>query len=241
MSRCSNLSSSLVAMVSVAVLGACSSASGTGPSESLTIRGSAAAPPAAASFASYRGSVSASATTGDPSSLSVGMYALYISRNADCSSPVMVEDNGSSAVFKDFVVNPVLFTGTPASGAYQCLMIKMSDVIHFSPATSWGACTAGTVYYGDIYRDGEDDWKDKDMASIAGHGSDALPVDDRVTIFITRDPSAVEARGASPNQTIALGSDLVVPGHTTFYWNGAGSVSDAGGECGINPGRPSFH
>ncbi|MDQ6830530.1 MAG: hypothetical protein M3081_16855 [Gemmatimonadota bacterium] len=172
--------------------------------------------------------------------MSVGMYALYISKQADCSAPVMVSDNGSTVTYKDFAANPVLFTGAPDAGSYQCIMIKMSDVLHFSPATTIGGCVAGHVYYGDIYRDGESDWKDKDMATVVGHGTDDVPVDDRVTIFITRDPRAVEARGASEHQTIALGSDLVVPGHTTFYWNGAGSVMTDGVQCGINPGRPEF-
>lgn len=141
---------------------------------------------------------------------------------------------------KDFVVNPVLFSGSPDAGSYPCVALVMSDVIRMRPATSFGDCVAGTEYAGDIYREGENDWKDVNLNPIIGTGTDTDPQDDHVTIFMSRDTSAAMERGISPNQLIQLGSDLIVPGQSTFYWNGAGSVVSAGGECGINPGRPSF-
>jgi hypothetical protein len=179
-------------------------------------------------------------SSGDPASLTIGMYALYISQNDDCSSPILVDDYGTTAADKDMVANPVLFTGTPDSGSYRCVMIKMSDVLRMKPATTFGSCVAGTEYSGDIYREGETDWVDVNMDPIVGTGTDDAPADDRVTIFMTRDTSATIARGISTNQTITLGSDLVVPATTTFFWNGQGSVVTGGGQCGINPGHPSF-
>ena len=241
MGRRASRSSLLIVTFACAALGACSSDAAVNDGATLTIKGSASAPPSVTVVAGNR-LASASAAdyaTGDPSSLTVGMYALYISQNADCSAPILVEDHGTTVQPKDFVGNPVLFSGSPANGSYKCLMIRMSDVLHFTPATTFGSCTAGQTYFGDIYRDGENDWKDKDGATIVGHGTDESPVDDHVTIFITRDPSAVMARGVSEHQIIPLDGDLVVPGHTTFYWNGQGSVIDYG-SCGINPGRPAF-
>ncbi len=218
----------------LAVLGSLAAcAAGTdSPSTLFTVHGSAGAPPVP-----FRASVM---STGDPAALRIGVYALYISPNADCSSPVLVQDYGATASDKDFVAIPVLFTGSPAEGAYQCVAIKMSDVIRVVPDTSFGNCVAGTEYPGDIYRAGETDWKDVDLNQIIGTGTDTVPADDRVTIILTRDTTAAIARGFSTHQTLGLGSDLIVPGQATFYWNGQGTVTDAGGQCGVNPGNPSF-
>lgn len=208
---------------------ACTSSSS--PSAEFTVRGSAGAPPAPAA---------ALMATGDPAALRIGVYALYISPNADCSSPVLVQDYGATPHVTDFVGNPVLFTGSPAVGAYQCVAVKMSDVIRVVPDTTFGVCVAGTEYSGDIYREGQSDWKDVDLNSIVGTGTDSVPADDRVTLIMTRDTAAAQARGFSTNQVLTLSSDLVVPAQSTFYWNGQGTVTDDGGQCGVNPGHPSF-
>jgi hypothetical protein len=233
------------------VLAACSS-DGTAPSASptLTIKGgthtSAAfrggrLSPRAASFA-----VAPADTAGDPSSIKVGMYALWISQNADCSNAVLVQDNGATAQYKDFVAAPTLFTGTPPAGSYKCLGIKMSDVIRFESARAFAQCATNTEYAIDIYRgdnsaDPSGVFKDIDLNPITASGTDAAPVDDHVTIIMTRDPAAAVARGFSANQVMPLGSDLVVPGSSTFVWGGAGTVRGVGAwPCGLEPGSPSF-
>ena len=224
------------AALTLATLAACSTGTdATAPSANFTVHGSASAAPAGSAV-----QAATSATTGDPSSLTFGMYALYISPNDDCSAAVLVDDNGTTPQDKDFYSNPVLFSGSPAAGAYQCVAIKMSDVIRMKAAASFGHCVAGTEYAGDIYRAGESDWKDVNLNPIIGTGTDESPADDRVTIFMTRNRAATIARGLSPHQVLQLGSDLVVPGQSTFYWNGQGSVVDEGGQCGVNPGAPEF-
>jgi hypothetical protein len=216
------------------------------PADSLTIHGSGSAAPALATGATAAmvrtpaAAFSEAVLSGDPASMSVGMYALYISANEDCSEPILVADYGATAQIKDFMQSPVLFTGTPAAGTYKCVIFRMSDVIGMVPATSFGACVAGTFYEGDIYRDGQNDWKDQDLNPIIGTGTDEAPLDDHVAIFLTGNPAAVEARGASENQTVLLHSDLIVPGQSTFYWNAQGSVTAEGGACGIQPGQPEF-
>lgn len=223
-----------LAVPAVALVGACTST--TSSSTSLfTVYGSAGAPPLirTSGFAPQY-------LTGDPGALRIGVYALYISPNADCSSPVLVQDFGATASVKDFVSNPVLFTGSPADGAYQCVAIKMSDVIRVQPATTFGVCDSTVEYAGDIYRAGETDWKDVNLNPIIGTGSDSVPADDHVTLILTRDTTAAQARGFSTHQTLPLSSDLIVPSQSTFYWNGQGTVTDAGGQCGVNPGQPSF-
>ncbi len=229
----------------LALASACSDGT-QAPADSLTIHGSGSAAPALATRAAAAlvrtpgAAFSETFLSGDPASMSVGMYALYISANEDCSDPILVADYGATAQVKDFMQSPVLFTGSPAAGTYKCVIFKMSDVIGMVPATSFGACVAGTFYEGDIYRDGETDWKDVDFNPIIGTGTDDAPLDDHVAIFLTGNPAAVEARGASDNQVVLLHSDLIVPGQSTFYWNAEGSVTEEGGACGIQPGQPEF-
>jgi hypothetical protein len=226
----------------VALASACSDGA-QAPADTLTIHGSGSAAPALATGAAVVASPTAAADlilSGDPASMSVGMYALYISANEDCSEPILVADYGATAQAKDFMQSPVLFTGSPAVGTYKCVIFKMSDVIGMVPATSFGACVAGTFYEGDIYREGQTDWKDAELNPIIGTGTDDAPIDDHVAIFLTGNPAAVEARGVSPNQTVLLHSDLIVPGQSTFYWNAQGSVTAEGGACGIQPGQPEF-
>jgi hypothetical protein len=240
------LSYRLAALAGVlALLSGCSDDT-QAPANTLTITGSGSAAPAlatgtaAALVRTPASALNEAALNGDPASMTVGMYALYISANADCSEPTLVSDYGETAQPKDFMQSPVLFTGSPAAGTYKCVIFKMSDVIGMVPATSFGACVAGTFYAGDIYRDGETDWKDAELNPIVGTGTDEAPVDDHVAIFLTGDPEAVEARGVSQHQVVLLHSDLIVPGQSTFYWNAEGSVTEEGGACGIQPGQPEF-
>ena len=96
-----------------------------------------------------------------PATLTLTVCALYISANDDCSGMVRVRDDGASGRPKDFMQNPVLFSGSPVAGAYKCVAFRMSDVISMRPATSFGACASGVEYLGDSYlpgcdRDGAD-------------------------------------------------------------------------------------
>ena len=75
-------------------------------------------------------------------------------------------------------------------------------------------------------------------ASIIGTRSDASPMDDKVDIFFSTNPAAVIGRGYSPSQVGALGSPAIVPGASTFYWDGSGGVGDDGGTCRMEPGTP---
>jgi len=216
------------------VAAACSSEGLIGSTPSLTVTGSAGAPPALFSNASF-------VTSGDPSAVRIGMYALWISSNGDCSSPTLVQDYGDAGEVKDLVQNPVLFSAEAAAATYECVIIRMSDVVGFESASSFGTCEANVAYEQDIYREGQTDWKDADLNPIIGTGTDSVPSNDHVALVMTTDTTAAIARGFSSNQVIALASPLVVPGQSTFYWNGQGSVtSEPGYPCGLQPGAPAF-
>lgn len=230
----------VVACSALAVLAACSSASTTdGPNTiSLAILSSAAsAPPAVAGGPAAAPPV----VVGDPTSLSVGMYAMYISHDTDCSNATVVADHGSTLTYRDFVQGDTLFTGTPADGSYPCIAIHMSDVIRFQSASAGGSCQVGPTYENDIYRAGETDWQDLDHNAIIGTGTDSLPANDQVWLIFTTDTAAAQAAGFSTHQVLRLASPLVVPGAATFFWDGTNSVTDDGALCGIQPGVPQFH
>ena len=238
-----------LAVVLSTLLAACSEGTTTGSSPELTIKGSSQAAPAAAVAANiapvYSMAGPGETPVGDPASMFIGIYALYISANADCSDPVLLVDNGSTPVPKDYATNPVLFTGTPAAGTYQCLIFRMSDVIRFTSAVTSGNCATDVAYEQDIYREGQNDWLDIDGNVIPATGTDAAPLDDKVFVYIAADTAAVMARGYSPNQIVQLHSNLVVPSTATFYWNGTNSITswdDGQGRtgCGLNPGQPEF-
>jgi hypothetical protein len=228
------------------VAAACSSEGAIGSTPSLTVTGSAGAPPALLSaMAAPRRPVSFSnasfVISGDPSAVRIGMYALWISSNGDCSSPTLVQDYGDAGEVKDLVQNPVLFSAEAADATYECVIIRMSDVVGFESASSFGTCEENVAYEQDIYREGQTDWKDADLNPIIGTGTDSLPSNDHVALVMTTDPTAAIGRGFSSNQVIALASPLVVPGQSTFYWNGQGSVtSEPGYPCGLQPGAPAF-
>ena len=59
--------------------------------------------------------VSADSTelTGDPSSILLGMYALYVSTNADCSNYTTLVDHGTTVDYEDVATSRTL-KGTPA-------------------------------------------------------------------------------------------------------------------------------
>jgi len=227
----------ILAILAALTLSGCSEAVSTGSdgTPAFVVYGSGA--PAGASL---RDGGDSGAVFGPASSLTIKLYALYISANADCSAPQLVQDLGAVGADKDFMTNPVLFEGTPAAGTYQCVMMKMSDVLRMKPGATFGACVSGTEYTGDIYRDGESDWVDSNLNPIVGTGTDEAPVDNHVTIFMTRDTAAAIARGISHNQLVPLQSNLIVPGQTTFHMDASNAVATDGVQCGIEKPVMSF-
>jgi hypothetical protein len=186
---------------------------------------------------------------GDPASIDIGMYAFYISPNGDCSNATLVQDLGTQAVVEDFVENPVLFTGSPAAGSYACIGVKMSDVIAFTPKTTFGFCDSAQTFQASIYNvdntnpaDSSTFFRDIALTPIAPLGTNAAPVAEPVLLLFTRDTTAAIARGFNSGQTLQLGAPLVVPGTETFIWAGSGTVvSDSiSATCDLNPGQPTF-
>lgn len=181
---------------------------------------------------------------GSPETMSIKLYSLYLSTNADCSSPTLVVDNGATAVTKELSVNPILFEASPTTGTYNCMILKISDNLNFTPDADAAAafpsvCRANTETTFDIYRtDSGDTWKNLNGAAIDPSGTTTVPAEDTVFVFASTNVSAVTATSIAPheNQTAALTGALIVPGQSTFYVDFAGGVR--GGErCSIEGGR----
>jgi len=203
----------------------------------------------AASMLSSKGTLGPGQMLGNPGSLQIDMYTLYISKSADCSNPVVVQDYGSSPVAKDIVLAPTLFAGSPAAGSYTCIGVKMSDLLHMRPATTFGVCDSTVTYPESIYNtnntnpaDTASFMRDINLQPIAPLGTNANPTAEPVLILFTMDTAAAYTRGFTHGQVIPLGAALTVPSTATFVWGGANTVlsDSASATCNVNPGQPTF-
>ena len=95
------------------------------------------------------GFCSANAMALDASSLKLQVYSVMLSTSAQCTSPVTVFSS-ATATEVDFLTAPTLGSGNPPDGTYQCVIIKMSDLIKFTPSATAGLCTAGTQDTADV-------------------------------------------------------------------------------------------
>src|ERR1700749_3772209 len=83
--------------------------------------------------------VSGPAMALDASSLKLQGYAVMLSTSPQCTSPVTVFSS-ATATEVDFLASPTLGSGNPPDGTYHCVVIKMSDLIKFTPSASAGLC-----------------------------------------------------------------------------------------------------
>ena len=211
---------------------ASSTDSGGGNGSMLTILGSAG----------LAGPLQSIATpVGAPASMSISMYKLALSPNADCTGAVEVQDYGVNGQVKDFTQSPTLFQAQVDSGSYPCVAINLSDVIGFRSDTDSLSCQTGVDYTIDIYRpESNEQWLDVHQDSIVATGTDSTPSNDRPWIFFATDTAAAHGAGFAHGQVIRLTNPLTVPSTVTFVWDATDAVVDEGGRCGMNPGTPSF-
>ena len=92
---------------------------------------------------------SANASALDASSLKLQVYSVMLSTSPQCTSPITVFSSATPTEV-DFLATPTLGSGNPPDGTYHCVIIKMSDLIKFTPSTTGGSCAAGTEYVADV-------------------------------------------------------------------------------------------
>ena len=189
---------------------------------------------------------SSSAMALDASSLKLQVYSVMLSTSPLCTSPVTVFSSATPTEV-DFLNAPTLGSGNPADGTYHCVVIRMSDLIKFTPSTSAGLCSASVQYTADVCRSdngGMTQAPDAVGASLCT-GTDPLPVSDAVYLYLTTNASAGSGGGntfmqptsASSTNGLHLTAPLVIAGaaKSKFIVNATGKVGDDGVSCGMNP------
>jgi hypothetical protein len=228
---------------------ACSSAGG-GSEATLTIFGATTSQAALSSSALTMDlQTPPEEGAGAAASLTIKLFALYVSPNTDCTDAVLVDDYGDEGNTVDMADNPTLFSGTIEEGDYPCVIIKMADTLSYRPdADAEEAfpelCDTDVTYTGDIYRANSDEtpWRDIDGNEIEGRGDEETPVEDVVYIFASTDSDDLleGSLGVVENQSIALTSSLSSPGSSTFIFDTTDWVVDRNETCSLEGGTMGF-
>ena len=190
---------------------------------------------------------STSAMALDASSLKLQVYSVMLSTSPLCSNPVTVFSSATPTEV-DFLAAPTLGSGNPPDATYNCVIIKMSDLIKFTPSSTAGLCVGGTQYTADVCRvdnSGTTRAPDAGGAPTTCRGTDAAPVSDAVYLYLTTNPLAGTGGGetflqptdAASTNGLHLTAPLVIAGaaKSKFIVNATGKVGDDGVSCGMNP------
>ena len=190
--------------------------------------------------------LSANASALDASSLKLQVYSVMLSTSPQCTSPVTVFSS-TTPTEVDFLATPTLGSGNPPDGTYHCVIIKMSDLIKFTPSTTAGLCSASVQYTADVCRadnGGITQAPDAVGAPNACAGTDAAPVSDAIHLYLTTNASAgtggnifMQPMGPASTNGLNLTAPLVIAGaaKSKFVVNATGKVGDDGVACGMNP------
>ena len=190
--------------------------------------------------------LSAHALALDASSLKLQVYSVMLSTSPLCTAPVTVFSS-ATATEVDFLATPTLGSGNPPDGTYHCVVIKMSDLIKFTPASTSGSCTAGTQYVADVCRSdngGTTRAPDAAGAPSVCSGTDAAPQSDAVYMYLSTYASAgsdgntfLQPPSTSSSYGLNLTTPLVIAGtaRSKFVVNATGKVDGRDVTCGMNP------
>jgi hypothetical protein len=101
----------------------------------------------------------AKADTTSPSDVEINFLDLYVSKSADCSSPIHVVHNTSTAT-QNFVADPKLGTGSVPKGTYPCVIVGINSELTLTVGNSTTAssppeCAKGAIINNQICRNGQ--------------------------------------------------------------------------------------
>jgi hypothetical protein len=188
-------------------------------------------------------------------SLKIKVYGAWVSASGDCSNPVEIL-NSTAGTEMDFQQSPTIAQKAIPASTYKCLVLKIDDVIKFTPSAAIGPCVAGTEYLLDICQPQNTVRTSKDVTTSAIiNCTSSLTTPDKVFIYVSRNSACVgdgtTTGGCTqyiqaflppvqPNDTtngIKLQNDITISVDTTgsFVINTDGKVVNNGGQCGMDP------
>ena len=113
---------------------------------------------------------SSSLEAGTPTAMFIKVKRLWLLPAASCApaagkvlADYLVENRSDFAEF-DMVSAPTLFSGAPAAGTYNCMILELSDIIKFRPdrvaqdAHTVAKCNVELDYYFDIFTESQPYW-----------------------------------------------------------------------------------
>ena len=187
-------------------------------------------------------------------STKLNVYGIWLSTNADCSSPVEVLNSVTSTEY-DMFTNPTFGSKAIASGTYKCLILKISDTVKFTPSTTTGSCTMGLEATIDICKASNTVNTSKDV--LTGATINCLDtLGDIVYVYISSNSACADSISAGCNGTptypnsflpptqaadtlrgVKLTSDMVLTANATgtFVFNTDNKVDGSGGSCNLEP------
>lgn len=189
------------------------------------------------------GSGSTGLLASSPSVAKLTVYQFAISKNKDCSDPIVVfsEATGKEVDMED---GPTLGSGDVDNGAYECVIMEMDDEITFTPSETDGSCAANTEYKINVCRQFQEGTTIK---STLLDGSEVTCTDDKekIAVYIstysanssdTPDPFNAP-KSANSDSGIKLSSKLVVSAAITgqFKMDTTNKVDGSNDDCDLQP------
>lgn len=180
------------------------------------------------------------------SSLKLSVYSVMLSTSPLCTSPVTIF-NSATPVEVDFLATPTLGSGNPPDGTYNCVIIKMSDLIKYKPSTTSGTCSGATEYIADVCRSdngGATLAPDATGSPTACNGTNSTASADAVFMYLTTNTGAgtggntfLQPGATSSTNGLNLAAPLVISGtaRSKFVVNASGKLDDTQSPCGMNP------
>ena len=180
---------------------------------------------------------------GDPESLNVTVFRLWLSPNADCSEKVLVRNYGSDGNSVNVLKDYGLAGATPPEMEVRCVILKVSDNIVFVPNAAAVAanpiCIANKAYTVDLYRTDSSapSFVDEEGVAVAARGTVATAVEDQLVYFFTTSTASLSS-SLNPNaqQMFQLSGALSTEAKLYFYADFNGLVDNLSSKCYMTSG-----
>jgi hypothetical protein len=179
-----------------------------------------------------------------PGYVRVKVYEIRVAPNADCTGALTVYRTDSPS-YQDWVNNPTIGSGAVPNGTYSCVMVRMSDNIHFTPSTtdpSWthSVCLVGSDYVIDVAHDEIGVNPDGTTQNFGSPGTENI-----AWLYVRTGGGSQNGNAWSPADGLELTSPLVVNGDgdrtvVMDFTNQVSEQDNGGWECGCEAPSMGF-